>query len=82
MKVVRCAGYRDHDWHRAYRAIVASELIQAIGRGRAILDTGIPVLVLSNEPLGLPLIDGDFEPLTDSEAEPLSELKSTGPEMQ
>ena len=80
VKVVRCGGYRDHDWHRAYRAIVASELVQAIGRGRAVLDTGIPVIVLSNEPLGLPLIDGDFEPLTDSEVEPLSELKSTASE--
>ena len=67
VRVVRCAGYRDHDWRRAYRAIVASELIQAIGRGRAVLDTGIPVLVLSNEPLGLPLVDAEISPMKDAE---------------
>jgi len=30
-------------------------LHQAIGRGRPILDTGVPVVVFSDEPLGLPV---------------------------
>lgn len=54
---VRGWGYRDRDWHAAYRAIVAAELVQAVGRGRSICEHGIPVVVVSNEPLGHPLID-------------------------
>jgi hypothetical protein len=74
-QVVRCSGYRDHDWHAAYRAIVASELIQAIGRGRAILDNGIPVICLSNEPLGLPLADREVSPMTEAEKRILDLLR-------
>lgn len=73
---VRSLGYRDHDWHSAYRSVVASELLQAAGRGRSILETGIPVVVLSDEPLGLPLVDVAFEPLTSSDVTILSAIRS------
>ena len=49
-------GYRDRDWQAAYRAIVASELKQSIGRGRGICENGIPVIVLSSEPLELQIV--------------------------
>jgi len=71
---VQSTGYRDRDWQAAYRAIVAAELIQSVGRGRGICDNGIPVVVLSNEPLGLSLVDIELQPLTDSEAELLVKL--------
>ena len=50
-------AYRDHDWYSAHRAIVRAELIQAIGRGRGICPNGVPVIVLSNEPLDLPILN-------------------------
>ncbi len=66
-QVIQSAGYRDHDWHAAYRSIVASELIQCIGRGRAILENGIPVVVLSTESLAIPLLDWEITPMSDAE---------------
>lgn len=71
---VQGTGYRDRDWQAAYRAIVASELQQSIGRGRGICENGIPVIVLSNEPLELPLADFELKPLTESEVEILNKL--------
>jgi hypothetical protein len=59
---VRTSAYRDHDWYAAHCSIVRAELFQAIGRGRGICPNGVPVVVLSNEPLGLPLLDCDIEP--------------------
>lgn len=50
---VAAAAYRDHDWHNAHLAMVHAELLQAIGRGRTVCENGIPVVVLSNENLGL-----------------------------
>jgi len=68
---IRGAAYRDHDWHLAHRAIVRAELVQAIGRGRGILPEGCPVVVASNEELGLPLAATNVRPLTRAEAEVL-----------
>ncbi len=53
--VVPRSGYRDASWDRAYRAITRAGLNQVVGRGRASLPEGIPVTVVSNEPLGLPI---------------------------
>lgn len=65
---VRTLAYRDHDWHFAHRAIVRSELIQSVGRGRGLLETGIPVVVLSNECLEFPILDvTEFEPLPENQ---------------
>lgn len=65
-RTIRTLAYRDHDWHTAHRSIVRSELIQAVGRGRGICPNGVPVFVLSNEPLGFPLLDCDIEPLSET----------------
>ncbi|MCG2684363.1 MAG: DUF3854 domain-containing protein [Planctomycetales bacterium] len=63
---VKGLTYCDHDWHQAHRAIVRAELIQSVGRGRSILDTGLSVVVVSNENLDLPILPSDLSPLSDS----------------
>jgi len=72
---VRGVGYRDWDWWRAHRAIVRAELVQAVGRGRTILPSGTPVIVVSNEPLGLPLAATNVRPLSRAEAEALAAVR-------
>lgn len=66
-RTVKSLAYRDHDWHEAHRSIVAAELTQAVGRGRAILNEGIPCVVCSTEELDLPVTDHEIAPLTDSD---------------
>jgi hypothetical protein len=53
--VVQRGGYQDPSWDRAYRATASAGLMQAIGRGRSLLGEGVPVTVITNEPLGLPI---------------------------
>jgi hypothetical protein len=58
---IKTGHFCDHDWHRAYLASVRAELLQSIGRGRAVCENGIPTVVISTENLGFPLIDlGDL----------------------
>jgi len=71
---IKTAGYMDHDWRAAYMRIVGAELLQSIGRGRAILDEGMPVYVASNEPLELE-VRPDITPLTDGEAKVLQAVR-------
>ncbi len=54
---VKTKGYLDPDWARAYRAIVRAGLVQAIGRARITLDSGIPVLVYTRDECGLRVAD-------------------------
>jgi len=72
-RTVRTLAYRDHDWHHAYRSLVHAELIQCIGRARAILPEGIPAIVISSEPLGFPVLDLE-KPLTESQQEILDAM--------
>ncbi|TWU57677.1 DUF3854 domain-containing protein [Rubripirellula reticaptiva] len=74
-QTVRTPAYCDHDWHRAYRQIVQSELRQSIGRGRAVTEKGIPVIVVTTENLGLKLVECDADPLTDSQKKVLDVMK-------
>lgn len=53
--VVHRGGYQDASWDRAYRSTTAAALMQAVGRGRSLLAEGVPVTVITNEPLGLPI---------------------------
>jgi hypothetical protein len=55
-------GYTNPDWAAAYRALVHAELMQTIGRGRAICENGIPVVVLTNENLGFPIFELQSDP--------------------
>ena len=54
---VDAAGYRHPEWHRAYCLIVRAMLLQAIGRARASLPEGIPVVAVTVERTGLPVAD-------------------------
>ncbi|PHQ35167.1 hypothetical protein CEE69_12210 [Rhodopirellula bahusiensis] len=72
---VTTLAYRDHDWHRAHCQIVRSEILQSAGRGRSVTETGIPVVVLTTEDMGLPILESKFSPLTESQREILESLK-------
>ena len=65
-KTVKTLHYKNHDWHSAYCDMVVAELKQAVGRARPILDSGIPVYLVTTEELG-EVITGDTEflPLTE-----------------
>lgn len=88
-KTVRTSHYRDHDWHDAYRAIVVSELKQALGRARGILPEGIPAFVVTREETGETIADRSIPPLTRRQADVLGQMYScrgiprvcTGPEI-
>jgi hypothetical protein len=66
-RTVKTLAYRDHDWRRAYRNIVRAELEQCIGRGRSIRESGIPVVVITTDDLGLPLIDDELPVLGEAD---------------
>jgi ribosomal protein S25 len=68
-------GYHDDAWRRAHESLVRAALVQAIGRGRGILEAGCEVLVLSNEECGLPLSDGSVETLNQSSVRVLAALR-------
>jgi hypothetical protein len=61
--VVEGKGYRDPEWHAAHVAISRAAVQQGAGRGRAITETGIPVWIISDEPMGVP-VDDSLEPVT------------------
>ena len=63
---VKGAGYQDERWRCAHRDLVRAQLVQAIGRGRGVLESGCEVLVLSNEECGLPVSEAKPELLNDS----------------
>jgi hypothetical protein len=55
--VVEGKGYRDCDWHQAHVSISRAAMIQFGGRWRTILETGKPVWIISDEPMGVPVDD-------------------------
>jgi len=77
---VRSLAYDDHDWHSAHRAVVAAELLQAVGRGRGICEHGIPVVVVSTEELGYPLAGWELHPISDAMVEVLAAIRELSPE--
>jgi hypothetical protein len=80
-RTIRTNHYRDHDWHAAYQAIVTAELIQAVGRGRSIMEAGIPVVVVSPEELAvpglsqIPVWDDDLVPIGERQLAALQALR-------
>jgi hypothetical protein len=50
---IEARGYQDDAWRTAHRDLVRANLVQAIGRGRGILENGCDVLVFSTEECGL-----------------------------
>ncbi len=53
--------YANADWQAAHNSLCGVELLQTIGRGRGELLEGKPVFVFSNEPIGIPISDGQPE---------------------
>jgi hypothetical protein len=63
-------GYQNEAWRSAHRDLVRATLVQAIGRGRGILESGCDVLVFSTEECGL-RISADLCPWMN---EPMAEV--------
>ncbi|MCA9053413.1 MAG: hypothetical protein KDA75_06230 [Planctomycetaceae bacterium] len=72
---VEAKGYHDEVWRSAQRDLVRAALVQAIGRGRGILESGCDVLVLSTEECGLPVADTALHPLREPEYQVLVGLR-------
>jgi len=64
-------GYADASWVEVHGLLVKETLRQAVGRGRGVNDHGVPVLVVSNESLGLTLADRPLPLVSDAEDETL-----------
>jgi hypothetical protein len=61
-------GYADPTWRSMNNLLVRASLLQAIGRGRGITEQGVPVVVVSDENLGLPLAANPVPEIKDPEA--------------
>jgi hypothetical protein len=65
---VQTKHYEDERWRQACEMVVLAELRQCIGRGRSILESGIPVLVLSKERLPFRIMDSDVNLVNEAES--------------
>lgn len=63
---VEARGYEDEIWRRAHQDLVRAQIVQAVGRGRGILEEGCEVIVLSNEECGLKISDTGMEALNET----------------
>jgi hypothetical protein len=54
-KEFRGSAYADEAWRLAHQYLTTADIRQAIGRARVTLPEGIPCLVVSDEPLGVPV---------------------------
>ncbi len=72
-KLIRHQGlaYAEPSWAKVHGILVKETLRQAIGRGRGVTTNGVPVIVVSNEPLGLILADEPLPLVSDTEDETL-----------
>lgn len=61
--VVEGKGYLDPDWHAAHCSIGRAGNLQGAGRGRSVTDKGIPVWIISDEPMGVP-VDDSYNPVS------------------
>jgi len=50
-------GYKDEGWKLTAQEFVQGQLNQAAGRGRGFLKDGIPVILVTTEPMGCPLLE-------------------------
>jgi hypothetical protein len=63
--IVTGRGFADAEWRTAHQDQVAAALIQAAGRGRGVLAEGVPVVVVSTEPIGMTVAeDRRIQPVT------------------
>jgi hypothetical protein len=64
-------GCAEASWAEIHSHLVKETLLQAVGRGRGVNENGVPVLVVSNESLGLTLADQPLRLVTDAEDDTL-----------
>jgi len=74
--VISGRGYRNVAWQRAQRELVRGSLVQAIGRGRGLLESGCEVVVISTEECGLVISDAGHEVLNAASARILAALQA------
>lgn len=73
---VKGSGYaRDIAWRQAHRCLVRANLVQAVGRGRGILEDGCEVVVVSNEECGLTISDSQAMTVSKVEAAAMDAIK-------
>lgn len=65
-------GYAESHWRRMNNLLVKASLLQAVGRGRGITEQGVPVVVVSNENLRLPISATPVPEIKDPEARTFS----------
>ena len=77
-RLISGRGYRDRDWRQAQRSKVRAGIIQAVGRSRAMLESGCDVAILSSEECGFPVVDADgaLKELDETALEVLNELSA------
>jgi len=75
-QTIRGLGYADWDWNSAHKEIVAAEILQSAGRGRAILENGLPVFLVTNEEIGIQISDLQLQPLTETDVRALKAIAS------
>ncbi|MDA7504047.1 aspartate/glutamate racemase family protein, partial [bacterium] len=75
LKTLTGRGFHEELWRAAHRDLVRAALIQAIGRGRTVLEDGCDVIVLSNEECGLMVIDDETPRINDSAMEVLMHVQ-------
>jgi hypothetical protein len=75
---VETKGYDDPNWQKAFEYLVHSALYQAIGRGRSALEEGMDTIVVTCEPLQVPIYEHTLPSMTDSCATAFNALISIG----
>lgn len=73
---IQGSGYGNEAWRRAHRQLVRAKLVQAIGRGRTLSESGCEVVVISNEECGLSVRVSN--PMSESDRAVLSILRRLG----
>ena len=72
--------YKDAEWRQAHIRQTRSALLQAVGRARTTLETGIPCVVVADEPLGIVTRSADVAIRTDRHQTVLNALVSASME--
>lgn len=67
-------GYEHPAWERAHRSLVRAAIVQAVGRGRTLLENGCDVVVISTEECGFLVVNNSDIGLNETEAEVLAIL--------
>jgi len=62
---VQGMAYRHPAWRNMHYILVADALRQAVGRGRGVINTGVPVVAVTTERIDLPLAADPLTPLPD-----------------